>query len=226
MAGAILCASGVYAIRNTVTGKVYVGQSANVRKRVRRHFAMLRAGTHHSEKLQRAFNKDGEGMFVAEVLELCERAGLDACEQKFIDAFDAYRAGYNACPVPSAPMAGKSMSQESRARIAAALVGRRKTEITRQRLSEALCGRPHPPERVEANRAGQCRPEVRLATSLRMIGNTHSRGTVLSDATKAKLSASWTPERKAAHAERMRNNNPRARKKNGNAREEAIDAPG
>lgn len=49
-------ASGVYAIRHLLSGKCYVGSAKNMRRRWGRHRADLVAGSHHSVKLQRAWN--------------------------------------------------------------------------------------------------------------------------------------------------------------------------
>lgn len=50
----------VYAIRHNVTGKMYIGSSANVQKRVYQHFRMLKAGCHYIEDMQEDFNEHGE----------------------------------------------------------------------------------------------------------------------------------------------------------------------
>lgn len=47
--------SGEYT--NPETNKVYVGSSDNIEKRFGVHWAALNAGTHHSEKFQKDFNK-------------------------------------------------------------------------------------------------------------------------------------------------------------------------
>lgn len=211
MAGAILALSGIYAIRNKVSGKVYIGRAINLEKRKRRHFAMLRLGNHHSEKLQRAWNKSGPDAFVAETLIRCHRDHLELFEQICIDGYDSYRDGYNACPISGAPMAGKTNTPESNELRSVALTGIKRSAEHGANTSFAMNGVKHPPERVAANAAARRRPEARAATSARMMGNKNGLGTRHTEQSKTKMSASWTPERKAALSARMKANNPRSK---------------
>lgn len=64
--------SGIYQIRNTVNGKVYVGSAIKILKRWREHKTSLRKGVHHSKHLQKAWVKYGEECFVFEVIEFIE----------------------------------------------------------------------------------------------------------------------------------------------------------
>lgn len=89
--------SGVYQIRNRVNGKVYVGSSANMRKRRNTHFSDLRRGIHSNTHLQRAFNKYGEDSFIFEVLEICSVEDLEERETWWIRSKNANNReyGYN-----------------------------------------------------------------------------------------------------------------------------------
>jgi group I intron endonuclease len=55
--------SGVYQILCVPTGKAYVGSAVNLAKRWQEHRWMLRRGQHHSQYLQRAWDKYGETAF-------------------------------------------------------------------------------------------------------------------------------------------------------------------
>lgn len=93
-------ASGVYAIRNKVNGKVYVGSSRVISRRWRRHRWHLRNGCHHSILLQRAWDKYGETAFQFEVLEEVDLGLLLEREQHWLDELhctDPSR-GYNHMP--------------------------------------------------------------------------------------------------------------------------------
>lgn len=61
--------SGIYRIRNTTTGKAYIGQSRDIPQRIYTHRRTLRKGTHHNPHLQAAWNLYGEPAFVFEILE-------------------------------------------------------------------------------------------------------------------------------------------------------------
>ena len=60
--------SGIYQIKNTLNGKVYVGSAKDFEKRWKRHFKDLENGVHSSIKFQRSFNKHGN-VFECSVLE-------------------------------------------------------------------------------------------------------------------------------------------------------------
>jgi group I intron endonuclease len=201
--------AGIYAITHAATGRRYIGRAVNLPKRLARHRAMLHAGRHDNVRLQRAWDKYGEGAFVFAPVLLCAPAHLEFYEQRLIDGYDAVRRGFNICPVSGAPMAGRTNTAASNARRSVAQMGRIKPQAVREKLSIALRGVTHPPERVAANRSARSTPAARAATSARMLGNKNGLGSKRTDEQKKKLSASWTPERKAALAERMRNENPR-----------------
>lgn len=63
--------SGVYRIKDLVSGKVYYGSALDINGRIKEHFRNLRQGIHENEHLQNAFNRDGEENFeVTTVLQL------------------------------------------------------------------------------------------------------------------------------------------------------------
>lgn len=53
----------VYLIYNRSTQRFYVGSTVNLRSRIKSHKVLLKKNEHHSEKLQRSFNKHGEHNF-------------------------------------------------------------------------------------------------------------------------------------------------------------------
>lgn len=64
--------TGVYAIRNQVNGKVYVGSSVSpLRKRWRHHKRWLKRGLHKNHRLQADWNSFGEQTFSFSVLAVC-----------------------------------------------------------------------------------------------------------------------------------------------------------
>jgi len=60
--------SGIYQIRNLITGDLYIGQSINLMNRKGQHFSCLRLNRNNHPHLQNAFNKYGEENFVFEIL--------------------------------------------------------------------------------------------------------------------------------------------------------------
>lgn len=88
---------GIYAIENTINGKVYIGQAQDIYVRWHNHCAALRKGT-ATVKLMRAWSKYGAENFRFLILEECPRSMLDAREQAWIDTLDAVASGYNINP--------------------------------------------------------------------------------------------------------------------------------
>lgn len=176
--------SGVYQIRNTVNGKLYVGSAAKgFTPRWTKHRSDLRNGSHHSPKLQRAWNKYGEESFVFEVIVRCAPEECIREEQRVLDetrSYDKHR-GYNICRVAGSFL-GMKLPEEAKAKISKALTGRKVSEETRRRQSE-----------VKKN----CSPETRRKLSEAAKGHTWS------EETRAKVVAQRnTPESRAANRER------------------------
>lgn len=126
MADAILAQCGIYAIRNIINDKRYVGQSSNMKERARRHFEMLRDGKHHCTPLQRSYAKHGKESFVHEVLELCDIERLTECEQHWMDFYRA-EGLYNLAPAAGSNV-GYKHTAETRAKYSAAKKGSKNSE--------------------------------------------------------------------------------------------------
>lgn len=131
--------SGVYAFVNLVNGKVYVGSSVDIHKRKRWHIRDLRGGRHHSRYFQRAWNKYGESAFEWRVLECCSKEKCIACEQYWIDYYDAANRerGYNISPTAGS-MIGMRHTEETKRNMSKARSGRIVSSETRRKISEAL----------------------------------------------------------------------------------------
>lgn len=104
---------GVYIIRNTINGKVYVGQSHDVDFRRRRHFAELNRGTHCNKYLQRAWSKYGSAAFQFQLLVICEADQLERIEQGVVDSVSASER-YNICVVRTSSARGIKRSLKTR----------------------------------------------------------------------------------------------------------------
>lgn len=77
---------GVYAIRCSPTGDVYVGSSRDIAARWRQHEIDLGAGRHCNSALQSRWSKYGEAAFEFEILEVVDsRSALPIREQSWID---------------------------------------------------------------------------------------------------------------------------------------------
>ncbi len=126
--------TGIYIIRNTVNGKVYVGSAVRVANRWAVHRKALNDGRHHSGHLQYAWELYGADVFEFVLIEpVAVIADLISREQHWIDYFHAAddEFGYNILP-----NAGSSLGVKTSA-------------ATKLKLSEALRGRSQTPEHIE-----------------------------------------------------------------------------
>jgi hypothetical protein len=107
-------------IHNKVNDKAYIGVTTqgNPKHRLYEHICRFRRGD-RDHKLYQAMKKYGVGSF--EVILLCsvlDKADLPLFERAFIDHYDTFENGYNMTP------GGDVVSDETRAKISAALKGR------------------------------------------------------------------------------------------------------
>jgi hypothetical protein len=82
-------ASGIYSIRCHANGKLYVGQSVNIRRRFFTHRSGLRKGKNGNPILQRCWDKYGEASFDFQVVELCPSEVLTEREAYYIQKLGA-----------------------------------------------------------------------------------------------------------------------------------------
>lgn len=117
--------SGIYLIRNEISGKLYIGQSMDVYARVRAHRNKLRTNRHPCEHFQHAWNLYGEFNFRWEIVEKADITILDAREQFYLDKHQSYKSqfGYNKSSCASAPGRGCKRSLETRRKISLSKVG-------------------------------------------------------------------------------------------------------
>src|ERR1700723_3186711 len=89
--------SGVYAIVNLVTDKIYIGSALVIRARLFAHRSILRRGVHDNSYLQRAWNKFPEKFWLFKVVEVCIPKRLMKREQYYLDTLGvtARGKGYN-----------------------------------------------------------------------------------------------------------------------------------
>ncbi len=88
---------GIYKIENKINGKIYIGQSNNIKTRWIQHLSALNNGIHNNRHLQCAWNKYGESNFEFSVIEECNSEDLNSKEIYYIDFYNSYisKNGYN-----------------------------------------------------------------------------------------------------------------------------------
>lgn len=106
---------GVYAIRNQVNGKTYVGQAFDIYQRWRQHRHRLRTGSHDNAHLLASWRKHGEASFVFEVLVECSPQDLGEREIEQLDKVPPHLR-YNLGAAGYSPTLGVTRSRVSRLR--------------------------------------------------------------------------------------------------------------
>lgn len=141
--------SGIYRITNTVTSECYIGQSVRIQKRWSEHRRLLRAGSHHSRKLQESWKNHGEGAFTFALIRYASVEELDAIELEFVSrelpALNMRIDGILGCA------RGRKLSERAKAK----LRGRKLTPEHRANISAAQTGIRRSAEACEAISAGK-----------------------------------------------------------------------
>lgn len=88
--------SGIYKITNLLDGKIYIGQSKNIKARWAKHRECARNGSKNT-RLYQAMQKDGLENFSFEIVELCPIEQLNEREWYYICQFNSLNEeyGYN-----------------------------------------------------------------------------------------------------------------------------------
>lgn len=145
---------GIYRIRCLPSGRVYIGQSVNIKARWALHRGQLRAGTHGNPIMRRSFNKYGPDAFEFTVLTECADADLDASEKAHIAAAKnelGEAMVMNIGEDVRNPMKGRHHTAEARHLLSERFRGIPRGPMpaeTRRRLSEAKRGHRPTPENV------------------------------------------------------------------------------
>lgn len=159
--------SGIYAIEHVASGRIYIGASVNIPRRWKRHMNDLDAGLHRNAVLQAAWVQFGRDAFRFYVLERCERAVLQRREQEWISGLEAAVTGFN-----QSPTAGwHPHTDQSRARVSAALRGRTCTPEHRAAVSRANKGRLFSIAHRLALKAARARQQVTEETRRKLRTN-------------------------------------------------------
>jgi group I intron endonuclease len=182
--------SGIYGIRSiSHPERIYIGSAMNIRGRWGAHLSNLNKKRHHSIKLQHHYDKYGVGDLVFEIILQCNSDVLLSFEQAFIDLYSPWfnicpkassRLGVRASAetrekcsawqrgrklpeetVEKMRIAGKNISEETRAKLSRASrghkrgLGRRPSSDTREKMGQShrgnknMLGKHHSPDTRE-----------------------------------------------------------------------------
>ena len=116
--------SGIYCIKNDITGKLYIGSSKHIMSRIfgassTSHIKSLSLNNHINHHLQGSWNIHGKDSFSYYILELCDSDELLIKEEHYFNSLLKadelpennyfYENSYNLCPKPG-KIAGKKHS--------------------------------------------------------------------------------------------------------------------
>jgi group I intron endonuclease len=154
--------SGIYKITCLGNGKIYIGSSQDVSKRIGTHFKTLRSKTHRNPHMQSAFLLYGETFFSWEKVESCATEILLEREQWWMDKTKCYNreigfnntikanstSGYKhtdkARIAMSSAKKGKPQCKEMVAKRAAALTGKKRSEHYKDKMSKMRMSEGNP----------------------------------------------------------------------------------
>ena len=191
---------GIYQIQSKIKPeRVYVGSSINMIKRWWAHNDDLSKRRHPNRILQNHFNKYGENDLQYSIVCECSEDVLLNREQEYIDKWNPY---FNIGKTARSPMLGRTHTDEARAKIGKASIGRRGAlgykctpeqvetrrknsmrpckDETKSKIGQANKGKKQTLEQVENNK--------RLRLEYFKTHPSPRKGVVLSDSTRIKIS--------------------------------------
>ena len=105
--------TGIYKITNKINGKIYIGQSVDIRRRWYEHKGKLGKPGAEEYYFQKALKKYGIDNFTWEILEECEPDQLNEREQYYISLYRTY-VGFDDCNGYNLTRGGDAPSVEAR----------------------------------------------------------------------------------------------------------------
>lgn len=178
---------GIYGIMNILTGKLYIGQSVDIKSRLTNHKSKLRNNSHDNDYLQKSWNKYGEKWFRFFPLCECSEDELNKLEDEWITLFDTTNrsCGFN---LKTGGDSNCRLSEETKQKISNSHKGLRHSEETKNKISIAKSGENN----QNYGKRGKGTPfygHKHSEESKQKISNS-LKGRVVSDETRKKLSES------------------------------------
>lgn len=186
---------GVYMVYHARSNSAYVGGSIYIENRFSYHKAILPQGTHYCKNLQELWSRTESWEWEFKTVEVCPEDILRIREQHWMDSFTGTLLNSN----PNAESCkGHKHSKETKAHMSEVMSKFYSSEPAREWLSNKAS------EQHKSGNFGRATwsEEAKESQRLKMIGR--GKGVKRSDETRQKQRKAWTPERRAAQAERIR----------------------
>lgn len=129
---------GIYQIKNTVNGKIYIGSTASTRRRFREHKRYLRGNYHRNPHLQSSWNKHGEDAFEFSVVYEVDTVDELLPHEQW--CLDVMLPEYNIAIFADSSFRGMKHSEEAKMKLRKAHLGKKHTEETKAKISQASMG--------------------------------------------------------------------------------------
>ena len=85
--------AGIFVLKNTTTGKQYVGQSKDINNQSKKQDSLMRNGRHYNSFIQQDYNRGHRFSF--RVLEYCNQNQLNQRKNYWIKQLNTFNNGYN-----------------------------------------------------------------------------------------------------------------------------------
>jgi group I intron endonuclease len=129
--------SGIYEIKNKVTGMLYIGRTIDFNARKRRHISDLRSNIHKNPRLQHSWSARKEDDFEFKLVWPESIENLEELESFILEeCFDSGRL-YNAHKNSVGGFLGQKHSEETKRKWSEARIGRKATEQAKLRQKES-----------------------------------------------------------------------------------------
>ncbi|MCJ7826454.1 GIY-YIG nuclease family protein [Patescibacteria group bacterium] len=194
-----ITASGIYQIKNILTGDFYIGSSTSIYWRIYDHLRLLKLNKHYNPILQNVWNKYGEEYFECKPIIICDKKNKVFFEQLLLDGLSPK---YNIAKSASAPFLGLRLSEEHKRKIGlggSKNWGLPSSEERRQKCKERMIGN-------KLTSGIKLSEEHKRKVSESLIGNTRALGIKKTEEWKQRMSAIKTGKKTYVMTEEIRNN--------------------
>jgi len=178
----------IYRITNMANGKFYIGSAESFARREWQHKYDLKRNTHKNPRLQAAWNKYGEEMFVFEIIEEVapDRSAFDI-ENTYLHKVVGQEDCYNVNTDAVGMRTGIKLTDETKQRISVNRRGKHGGEAhyrygqtvsdeVRQKIGDAQRGKPKAPGR-KVSEAGKAKIRANIEAGrshMHWLGRTHT----------------------------------------------------
>lgn len=160
--------SGIYQIKNTISGGVYFGRSVDVEDRLHHHRNELKRNVHRNKRLQNSWNKYGASVFKFELIweeapeNLCDLEGF-ILEFMWSDKrlYNHHKLSYGGFE-PGNKLGCFSRSEETKKKMSDAFKGRKFSDEHKEKIKQSKTGlKPSEETKLKMIKAkqGKKRPE-------------------------------------------------------------------